>query len=298
MSYVNNKRRNALTNAGVNPDRYLSLHIDRNIVPEGSEIVVQVRDLNTGELHPVDLTDVWDGCFAKTSKFYGMTMSDGNIFNPYIHRRFLPSQFRRNIRTAGYDGIQEYVRTHYDWNYVVRFLGEECAKLAMLQRRDRDAFMERSRFFTLADMKQILGEYAGEVIRVLDEAVEKEKKNGTNRSKTVIYYIPGTGEVQQAHMRPMRYRFEQFGRQVMDCRSYAQLAGVIEKFDFAHLNNRIPSSVHFAKCFIESGAYYTIKQMLMFEGLTLGKGNVTDDLEYLRGQKVGEFIWLYRRLNL
>ena len=101
-----------LRHAGIDTNRYLSLHIDKAVIPDGAEVVVQIRDAATGKLRPVQLADVWDGCFAKNSKFYGQVMKDGHIFNPYMHRRFLPAQFRNNIRSAGYYGINDPTIAH------------------------------------------------------------------------------------------------------------------------------------------------------------------------------------------
>ena len=67
------------------------------------------------------------------------------------------------------------MKQSYNWNYVVRFLKQECAKLAMLEKRDREAYRERSRIFTLGDMKVILTEYGQKVCAVLDREYESVK---------------------------------------------------------------------------------------------------------------------------
>ena len=161
---MSKRRKRTLAQAGIDPERYLSMRIDKNDIPDGAEVVISIRDRETGELKevPVNTADD-DRFFGKHSQFYRQVMADGNIFNPYIHRRFLPAQFRRNVRIAGYNGIHDFVKKSYTWNYVIRFLKEECAKLAMLERRDREAFVERSQFFTLEDMKVILTQYVDAV---------------------------------------------------------------------------------------------------------------------------------------
>ena len=298
-----NSRKTTLGNAGIDADQYLSMRIDKEFIPDGAEVVIQVKDKLTGELRPVPFNQAMEECFGKNSQFYKQEMSDGHIFNPYIHRRWLPAQFRRNIRDAGYNGIHEYVKLHYDWNYVTRFLQKECWKLAMLQRRDAEAFRERSAFFKLNDMQRILIEYADVIIATLDQALadhERYSRNMHRRSNQEIYLYPkGIGAIRKDHIRPMRHRYEMFRINVMNACTYGQLSQLMQGFEFDKADRNIPSSDLFAKCFIESGAYYTLKQMIMFEGLSLDGHDVCESLDLLiqRGKSWG-YMSLYRSLRV
>ena len=111
---MSRKHRETMWRAGIDPNRYLSMRIDKEFIPDGAEVVIQVRDKETGELRRVPFNQAMDDCFGKNSQFYKQEMSDGHIFNPYIHRRWLPAQFRRNIREAGYNGIHDYVKRCYN----------------------------------------------------------------------------------------------------------------------------------------------------------------------------------------
>ena len=294
-------RRETLANAGINSDQYLSMRIDKEFIPDGAEIVIQVRDKETGEVRYVPFNQAMDDCFGKNSQFYKQEMSDGHIFNPYIHRRWLPAQFRRNIREAGYNGIYDYVKRCYTWNYVVRFLKQECWKLAMLRRRDPEAFRERSIFFTLDDMKAILSEYVGIVV---DMTYDAEKRLAdinsynyrTNRATCIFIY--GMGMVQKDHIRPIRYRYERFGDAVNAAHTYAELSELLQGFDFDKVEHSVWSSDRFAKCFVESGAFYTLKQMIMFEGLSLGGRDVKENLDLLKERGSYSYMSLYRSLRV
>ena len=294
-------RRDTLANAGINSDQYLSMRIDKEFIPDGAEIVIQVRDKETGEVHYVPFNQAMDDCFGKNSQFYKQEMSDGHIFNPYIHRRWLPAQFRRNIREAGYNGIYDYVKRCYNWNYVVRFLKQECWKLAMLQRRDPEAFRERSVFFKLDDMRVILGEYVLVIKNMLSEAERNLERNNSycarNNQQTHIY-IYGMGMVKKEHIRPIRYRYDRFLDAVNRAYSYADLSRLLNDFEFDKAERNIPSTERFAHCFIESGAFYTLKQMIMFEGLSLGGRNVKEDLDLLKERGRTSYMSLYSRLGV
>jgi len=209
---MSKRRKRTLQQAGIDPERYLSMRIDKEQIPDGAEVVITIRDKDTGELRELSVNADDDQYFGRHSQFYRQVMADGNIFNPYIHRRFLPAQFRRNIRYAGYNGIHDYVKQSYNWNYVVRFLKEECAKLAMLEKRDREAYLERSRFFTLGDMKDILTEYGQKVCEVLDREYESVKNvRHPRRGQGKVYIYPkGMGMIQKEHVRPMKHRFTKF----------------------------------------------------------------------------------------
>ncbi len=318
---MNRKYESALKKAGMDTNQYFSLRIDKNEIPDGAEVVVQVRDRVTGELRPIPMGEAMDKYFAKNSRFYKQVMEDGHIFNPYIHRRFLPAQFKRNIREAGYNGIESFIQKHYGWNYVTRFLPEECAKLAMLERRDRTAFMERSRFFTLRDMQSILYAYVDEVLAVLDQGLASSKAMYTPNTEKMSQYwngrgelctslkanrqkppmtcnIKGIGVMKKDHIRPMKYRFGKFKEAIALCKSYADLSALMDGFDFCMLDKSSFSCWHFARCFIESGAFYTLKHMIMFEGLSLQGASTTDSLEILNQYHVGGYFGLYRSLNL
>lgn len=296
---MNKNRINALNKASVDTSRYLSLRIDKDNFPDGAEVVVQVRDKMTGELCslPLSVGDGLNGFFGKHSKFYKQTMADGYTFNPYIHRRFLPSQFRRNMRVAGYDGIVQYVRTHYDWNYVTRFLCDECRKLVMLERRDREAFAERRRFFTLADMQVIFQDYVRAVHQAIDDEVAATPK--PQSGSVCVYHIKGMGAIRKDHVRPTKYRFQCFSENVLACRSYAQLSRLLESFDFGSLDRNILVCDRFVNCFLASGAYFTLRYLIMAEGVRLDKGdNVKESLDRLSRYGVKEYLPLYRSLQL
>lgn len=294
---MNRNHINALNKAGVDASQYLSLRIDKSSIPDGAEVVVQVRDKETGELRSLRVPkDDLNNFFGKKSKFYKQTMADGYIFNPFIHRRFLPAQFRRNIRAAGYDGIESYVRTHYDWNYVVRFLREECRKLAMLERRDKEAFTERRRFFTVDDMQAILQDYVCAVSKAIDDEVARA---ANPRNDVPYYHIKGMGPIRKDHVRPTKYRFQRFAEAVLACCGYARLSELLEGFDFSTLDRNIPVCDRFVRCFLASGAYFTLRYLIMAEGLRLEKyDDVKESLDRLNSYRVNDYLGLYRRLQL
>ena len=263
----------ALQQAGVSTDGYLSLRIDKRDLPDNSELVIQVRDKRTGKLTPLLLNDD-NPYFGKKSRFYGQTMADGHIFNPYIHRRFVASQFRDLVKRYGLLNLRSEVARIYDWKYALEQVSSECGKLALLQRRDPEAFAERSQFYSLPRVKGILLDYESQAQRQIDKAAALNVKAAS-------FYLPGYGVVRRENVRPLKHRFETFRQSVNICGSYAALKKVVEDVDFLELDCRLALPESFATAYVEAGAYYTLKHAIMFEGLRLDQRDQSESLSYL-----------------
>ena len=67
----------------------------------------------------------------------------------------------------------------------------------------------------------------------------------------------------------MKYRFTRLLTEAAACITYAQLDKLLEKFDFLELDRRLRLPDSFVTPFINAGAYYTLKNAIMFEGKTL-----------------------------
>lgn len=264
----------ALQNAGVNTADYLSLRINKADLPANAELVIQIRDKRTGDLIPVKLHDDSDMLFGKHSRFYGQAMADGHIFNPYIHRRFIASQFRELVRCNGLNSMHEGVIRRYNWKYAIEQVCKEAHKLALLERRDREAFKERSRFFTLNAIANVISDYVTEVHTVLERGLVSMG----NRQEGYMY---GFGYVRRQNVRPIKHRYEQLRANVRNCRSYAELDGILSGFDFVELARHTRLTNSFILPFLEAGAYYTMKHAIMFEGKCINGMNQKASLEYL-----------------
>lgn len=287
-------RVDALRAGGVDTSAYLAFGGVADGCFSGSEAAVQIR----GSEEPVESCSVEsnEAFFGKNSQFYKKVMADGNIYNPYIHRRWLPAQFQRIIKKVGCDNINSYVKTNYDWNYVIRFIKEEAAKLALLEKRDPQAFVERSRFFTLRVISSILQDYKRQVFEVLDNGERMLRRISCDWKESVD--ITGFGQVMRRHIRPIKHRFDEFCQSVEDCNDNAQLSRLLEAFDFAELPSSFPVSNSFAIPFVEAGAYYTLKHKIMFESLPLGGKNVIENLRLLDKRGRDGFMKLYVELTV
>lgn len=269
--------------------QYLALHINKRDLPEGSELVVMVRDEATGEIRPITINDEQDAyAFAQNSRFFGQTMQDGHIFNPYIHRRFIAVQFERLIRQYGYSNVKRSFSETRGWDYAIDVLLKEVHVLATLQRKDTAAFNERSRFFTMSACLKIIYDYAYAVRQHID-------KHHKDAGQYPSFYLPKYGMMKKQNARPMMHRFWKLVETAKDCKTYAQLEALLEGFDWLKLptGHHLPDS--FVTPYLEAGAYFTLKHHMMFKGLTMGRESQHESLRKLREYRF-DCLDLYMRL--
>lgn len=107
-----------------------------------------------------------DQVWAKNSRFYKSVMQDGNIFNPYIHRRWLPAQFHSILRSltmcdrsVSEERVKGYFSSVWGITSIIKNTAKEINLLAFLEYRDRIAFRERSLIYSLEVCKTILVNY-------------------------------------------------------------------------------------------------------------------------------------------
>lgn len=199
--------------------------------------------------------------FAKKSDLYNKIMLDGNVFNPYIHRRFLPHQYIHLIEQYSGD-IDAAISREYHFKYALEYTKKEVKKLSLLFWIDRKTFKERSRFFNYnviySIIKQALDFFAG-------------------RMRGRAYYYVGNRRLCGYDIAKFIASGEKMLRDIISSNSYAALSNIIEKSDIYDLlcedANRIGAICkEWNDAFKASGAYYTMKHLIMFEGYLFREG--------------------------
>lgn len=227
--------------------------------------------------------------WAENSQFYGKEIC-GYAYNPYMIRRFLPSQFNQLI--SKYNGnVHKGITIEYPYMYSVKYTLEEVRKLAMLQKRDKIAFDERKYVFTLRQCKKIFTEYIDAVIvHLLNESKEfvmynKVGKEYHSSIKGFGWFKAGVVAEKIVNHKVVKYleRTEEFERVFA---SLNDLKGKIDRcYSYKDLYETLPASNKLIKvpedtrksrdfmdCFIKAGSYYTLKQQLMFNQSVCFKG--------------------------
>lgn len=218
-----------------------------------------------------DINEPW----AKKSKFYKKIMDDGNVFNPYLHRRFLPAHFHKLIKQVGSHNVQdenyfiEKVQVYYGAFYFWKFLFKEIGTISFLQKRDRLAYQERSAVMPLERLKQI---YLNAINIFIIEAEEVARTCG---SDCKLVYLP--------HTKISKYleQLKSIGEQITSSNDFESLGKVdssfIEKtFFYRDIKLKCQKEESLSKdltreiikLFLLSGSYYTLKSYYMFDSNT------------------------------
>lgn len=242
----------------------------------------------------VDLTKLNDSGnadknhWAETSQFYGKEIC-GYAYNPYMIRRFLPAQFNQ-LMTKYNLNVHRGITEEYSYMYSILYTIEEVRKLTMLEKRDKIAFDERRFVFTLQKCIKIFTQYINDVV----ERLNKEANDFVSYNKVGKEYrcgIKGYGWVYAGvvsekikNHKVVKYleKTEKFNDIFKDletlklkiggCRCYKDLYKFVSTMNLIKVPADHKKAKEFMDCFIKAGAYYTLKQQLMFDNNMTFKG--------------------------
>lgn len=205
---------------------------------------------------------------AKKSSMYGLIMADGYIFNPYIHRRFLPKQFIENFES--FDDYLSKITVDKAIKYVIK----EIEILSFLQSADKDSLLERRKFFTFNTIRS-----------VLNFAIDEFLSNIEVRRWTIL------GNISEETKTELTKSYEEAKVKIAGCNRYSDLNDVVKQYfatfpKFGRGYFMYHTSVNtnlemFRSAFKASGAYYTMKHLIMFEGYLFKDMTQQQSLDYL-----------------
>ena len=224
--------------------------------------------------------------YAKNSSFYNQIMNDGYIFNPYIQRRWLPQQYIRMMNT---DSNVNNVIRNYGAAYSFKVVKDEVDRLALLSRMDHETFNERKMFYSLSDCKAIINDYLDQVISYCNDIqlkpyVVKNISRGENRVKIGGIYLDimkerktikrtkkgdtHTKVTKDIYTAPTEIAFcETLKDTVNLASSYTTLNEILKSCKLPKINGTV--SDIFIECYKKSGAYYTLRELVTFNGCSL-----------------------------
>lgn len=122
----------------------------RVILGDGKVYTIQVNEDNNVDMIPMKNN------IATNSHFYGLIMQDANIFNPYLHRRFLPPRFIwyvkksvqiENLERSEQSLVPKFVASiapNMTAGYAFKCFLNELKTLVVLSNTKNQAFDERS----------------------------------------------------------------------------------------------------------------------------------------------------------
>lgn len=265
-----NERMEKLNNAGVNTGKYFSVDLPNGLKP-GSKIALIINE--NGE--PVIVNDS-----AVTSNnltaIEHQIIEDGYVRNTKLHRRFVMAQMFYMLNYTSWDrteyGYQACLNNHYCYDYTLRMMLDEVKVLSKLEARDRESFEERSHFFTKEVIVATLDDYMEKLIKHVDRMRNYNCK-GIPYKKIKSQNIFVADLPKKIYM-PLR--------QKIACIRYAKNYEEIYRYlnQFMRMIIKLPYNTPKCKAWIDAfkgeGAYYTLKNLILFHGcaIKLGKFDV------------------------
>lgn len=237
--------------------------------------------------------------WAKKSQFYGKVMEDGNIFNPYLHRRWLPSHYMNLIKNqpnhSAYKGIQK----RYGFMYSIEWLIKEVDKLVFLQKVDPVAFGERGAFLLNDEIKQIIEDYVKKVKEYIETMIATKQYSLNARTKIASLFLSGYGwvklgkvreivedhQVKEVIIKDTEYlillnKLDEL-KDISFCASLKDIFIKLKAFKWIKLPHETKKSEIFIDAFMRQGAYYTMKHYILFEGYKLEGKTGSDAVQML-----------------
>ena len=260
------ERMEKMNNAGIETGKYFTLNVNESI-PAGAKIHI-VIDQN-GNYVPEIINENDD--------IFNMIIEDGYVRNTKLHRRFVMAQMFHMLNYVSWDGqyrgYNDCLKRSYGHDYTLKMMVEEIRVLSKLEVRDIESFNERSHFFN----KSV-------VIAVMEDYLEKLKNHidaMPNRNCKGIPYkrIKGkdifNADLDKKIYAPIR-RTTQL---IKYAKNYTEIHRILEQH-FMRNRIKLPFETPKSKAWIDAykgaGAYYTLKNMVMFHncGIKVDKFDV------------------------
>jgi len=263
-----NERMEKLNEAGINTGKYFNIDLPNGLKP-GATISLVINE--NGE--PMVVADSYDvNTVMSDDHIAKQIIADGYVRNTKLHRRFVMAQMFQMLNYKSYDGkksgYNDYLKHYYGYDYTIRMMIEEVYVLNKLEARDRESFEERSHFFT----KDV-------VIAVLEDYMDKLKKHietlPDHKCKGIPYKkIKGTNIFNADIKKRIYDPLTQIINWIRYSKNYAEMYRYLHRFTkrMIKLPYETPKSKVWIDAFKGAGAYYTLKNLIMYHNCVIKIG--------------------------
>ncbi len=243
-----NERMEKLNNAGINTSKYFTVDLDN-----GTKIHLIIDE--NGQPVVVD---------KKADTIASQIIEDGYVRNTKLHRRFVMAQMFEmlgyvswNGRESGYSAC---LKNRYEYNYTLKMMLEEVRVLSKLETRDMESFEERSHFFTKEVVYEVMCDYI-EKLKAYIDAMPVKKCKGVPY-KTIRGEHVFVADLNKKIYRPLMSKIVY----LKAAKSYKKLYELLNDCmkDIIKLPYHTPKSKVWIDAFKGEGAYYTLKNLVMF----------------------------------
>ena len=243
-----NERMEKLQANGVNVSKYFTVDLDNGtkihlIIDENGQPVV----VNKNE-----------------DAIANQIIEDGYVRNTRLHRRFIMAQMMHAMNYVSYNGKESgfhaCLRNRYAYHYTFKMMLEEVRVLSKLEARDKESFEERSHFFTIEVVAAVVDDYMDKLKAYVDALpVKKCKGVPYKRIKSVDIFVD---DLEKKLYKPLINK----ARKIVYACNYAEAYKALNSFmnSMIKLPYDTPKSKMWIDAFKGEGAYYTLKNLVMF----------------------------------
>ena len=269
------ERMEKLQNAGVNTNKYFTLDVneaipagakihivvdkDGNYVPE---VVKENKDMKPTEGLRKFLDETYEEMFHNIIK-------DGYVRNTRLHRRFVMAQMFHMLNYVSYDGrykgYNECIKRMYGYEYTLTMMTEEIRVLSKLEGRDDESFTERSHFFTKEVVMAVLEDYFDK-LKVYAEALPDRNCKGIPYKRIKGKNIFNADLDKKLYAPVRNYIFR-----IRYAKNYTEIHRALEAFMKNHVKLAFdtPKSKVWVDAYKGEGAFYTLKNLIMFHNCSI-----------------------------
>lgn len=259
-----NERMEKLNGMGINTGKYFNFNLPEGLKP-GATISLVISE---------DGKPIIVG--GGNDVIRDQIITDGYVRNTKLFRRFVMAQMFHMLNYVSYDGkhkgYNDYLKYRYDYKYTLDMMVEEVKVLSKLEARDEESFVERSQFFSQNVVVDVLNDYL-EKLKSYVEALPNKNCRGVpyKRVKGNNIFV---ADLDKKLYRPIRDGINYVARAKNYAQMYNALTGFM-KYDFIKLPYYTPKSKVWIDTYKGEGAYYTLKNLVMFHGCVIFDKNFT-----------------------
>ena len=253
---LNKKERMEKMNAmGMDTSKYFTLNVTSNI-PAGAKIHVIVDKNGEYVISDETTNDV----------IRNQIIEDGYVRNTKLFRRFVMAQMFHMLHFRSwdgkYEGYNDCLKRQYGYNYTIEMMTEEIRVLSKLEVRDRESFEERVHLFDKYVVADVLGDYMNELEKYIDGLPNRNCKGVPyKRIKGTDVFVSDLHKKVYAPFSSIIYR-------VQFAKNYTEVYNAL--LSFKRIMIKLPYETPKSKVWIDAykgnGAYYTLKNLVMFHG--------------------------------
>lgn len=246
-----NERMEKLNGNGVDTSKYFNFNLPNGLKP-GATISLVINE--DGQPVIVGGNDV----------VREQIIADGYVRNTKLHRRFVMAQMFHMLNYVSWDGKEKgYTAAlhNFGYKYTLDMMIEEVRVLSKLEVRDQDSFMERSHFFTKEVVVAVLDDYLNKLQKYVESLPNKNCKGVPY--KTVKGVNIFNTDLDKKLYRPIRDRIYLVQRAANYNLMHRELMAFM-RYNFVKLPYNTPKSKAWVDAYKGEGAYYTLKNLIMF----------------------------------